>query len=55
MEFSQFAPAFVADKRLKMNRFDAKLNPIKERMSVRQYNSYVDLHVTAVNVERIMK
>ena len=45
MELSHFAPAFVADKRLKMNRFEAGLNPdIKERMSVRQYTSYVDLY-----------
>jgi len=35
MELSRFAPAFVADERLKMNRFEAGLNPtIKERMSV---------------------
>ena len=56
MELSRFAPAFVADERLKMNRFEAGLNPtIKERMSVRQYASYVDLYDTAVNVERVMK
>ena len=35
MELSRFPPAFVTDKRLKMNRFEAGLNPtIKERMSV---------------------
>ena len=28
---------------------------IKERMSVRQYASYVDVYDTAVNVERAMK
>ena len=40
MELSRFIPAFVADERLKMNRFKARLNPnIKERMSVRQYTS----------------
>ena len=39
-----------------MNYFEAGLNPdIKERMSVRQYTSYVDLYDTAVNVERAMK
>jgi len=56
MELSQFSPAFVADEWLKMSRFEAGLNPIiKERMSVRQYASYVDLYDTAVNVERAMK
>ena len=56
MELSRFTPAFVANERLKMNRFEARLNPtIKERMSVRQYISYVDLYDTAVNVERAMK
>jgi len=35
MELSRCALAFVADERLKMNRFEAGLNPgIKERMSV---------------------
>ena len=39
-----------------MSRFEAGLNPtIKERMSVCQYASYVDLYDTAVNVERAMK
>jgi len=56
MELSRFAPASVADEKLKMNRFEAGLNPtIKERMSVRQYASYVDLYDTAINVERAMK
>ena len=56
IELSQFAPTFVADERLKMNRFEAGLNPtIKERMSVRQYASYVNRYDTAVNVERAMK
>ena len=51
MELSCFAPAFVAVERLKMNRIEAGLNPtIKERMSVRQYASYVDLYDTAINV-----
>ena len=56
MQLSQFAPAFVADERLKMNRFEAGLNStIKERMPIRQYASYVDLYDAAVNVERAMK
>ena len=56
MELSHFSPVFVADERLKMNRFEAGLNPtIKERMSVQQYVSYVDLYDTKVNVERAMK
>jgi len=39
-----------------MNQFEAGLNPTKkERMSVRQYASYVDLYDTAVDVERAMK
>jgi len=56
MELARFVPAFIADERLKMNWFKAGLNPtIKERMSVRQYASYVDLYDTAVNIERAMK
>ena len=56
MELSRFAPALVAGKRLKMNRFEVGLNPtIKERMSVCHYASYVDLYDTAVNVERAME
>ena len=55
MELFRFSPAFVADEKLKMNRFKAGLNPdIKGRMSVCQYTSYVDLYDTAVNVERAM-
>jgi len=43
LELSHFASAFVADQRLKMNHFEARLNPnSKERMSVHQYTSYVD-------------
>jgi len=39
-----------------MNRFEAELNPkIKERMSVGQYTSCVDLCDTVVDVERGMK
>jgi len=56
MELSRFTPAFVADERLKINRFEAGLNPIiKERMSVCQYTSYMDLYDTVINVERAMK
>ena len=56
MELSHFAPAFVADERLKMNRFEVILNPnIKERMLVHQYTTYVDLYDTTVNVERVKK
>jgi len=52
----RFCPAFVADERLKMNRFEAELNPnIKERMSVHHYTSYMNLYDTTVNVERAMK
>jgi len=53
MELSRFAPAFVADEKLKMNCFEDRLNPgIKERMSVRQYTSYMDLYDNGVNLER---
>ena len=39
-----------------MNWFEAGLNPtIKERMSVRQYASYINLYDTVVNIERAMK
>ena len=56
MELSRFAPAFLADERLKMKRSEAELNPtINERMLVWQYTSYVDLYNTAVNVEWAMK
>ena len=56
IKLSRFALAFVADERLKMNQFETRLNStLKERMSVRQYASYVDLYDTAVNVERAMK
>ena len=48
--------AFIADERLKMNHFEAKLNPnIKDRMTVHQYTTYTDLCDTTVNVERVMK
>ena len=52
MELSRYAPAFITNRKLKMNCFEAGLHPnIKERMSVRQYASYEDLYNTAVNVE----
>jgi len=47
MKLSYLAPAFIADERMKMNRFEIVLNPtIKERMSIHQYTSYVDLYDT---------
>jgi len=56
MELSRFAPTIVTDERLKRNRFEAGLKPtIKQRISVRQYASYVDLYDTAVNIEQVMK
>jgi len=56
MELSDFAPTFVADRKLKMNPFEAGINPnIKEKMSMRQCISYKDLYDTAVNVEMAMK
>ena len=56
MELSHFASAFVADEKLKMNHFEAGLNPnIKERMYVCQYISYKDLYDIVVNVERALK
>ena len=56
MKLSYFTPAFVADKRLKINRFEARLNPgIRERMSMRQYALSVHLYGIAINVERAME
>jgi len=56
MELSRFAPAFVADEKLKMNRFEAGLNPnLKEGMSVHQYVTNEDLYDITVNVEREIK
>ena len=55
-ELSRFAPTFVADERLQMNWFKAGLNlTIKERMSVHQYFSYVNLYDSTINAERTMK
>ena len=56
IELSHFALAFAADEKLKVNHFEAGLNPnIKERMSLRQYILYEDLYDTVVNVKRSMK
>ena len=56
MELFRFAPTFVTDERLKMNRFKAGINPcIKETMFVQQYTFYMDLYDTVVNVERAMR
>jgi len=53
MKLSCFAPTYVADEKLKMNRFKAKLNPgIKEKMLVLDYTSYEDKYDTGVNIER---
>ena len=55
MKLFHFAPAFIADRRLKMNWFEAGLNRnIKESMSMHQYTSYIDLYDNAVNLERVM-
>ena len=51
MELSYFTPPFVVDERLKMSWFEAGLNPaIKERMSVHQYTSCMDLYDTVINL-----
>jgi len=56
MELSRFAPAYVAEENLSMNRFEAGLNPdLKGRMLVRHCTSYKDMYDTAVNGERAMK
>ena len=56
MELTRYAPALVANEKLKMNSFEAGLHPnIKDRMFVRKYASYEDLYDTAVNVEQVMK
>ena len=56
MELFRFSLAFVADEKLKMNYFEAGLNlNIKERLSVHQCTSYMDMCDTMVNVERVTK
>jgi len=55
-ELSRFFPAYVANERLKMNLFRAKLNPeLKEKIAVQHYTSYEDMYGTAVNVEKATK
>ena len=55
-ELSRFAPAYVANQKLKMNCYETRLNPnLKERMSVHQYTSYKDMYDTTVNMERMIK
>jgi len=56
VKLCQFSSTYVANEKLKMNRFEAGLNPnLKKRMSVHQYTSYEDMYDTPVNVEREMK
>ena len=56
MELSYFAPAFIEDEKLKMNRFDARFNSnLKERKLARQYIYYEDVYNIVVNLERAMK
>jgi len=56
IEFSYFTPGYVGDEKLRMNRFEAGLNPrLKEKMSVRHYTLYEDIYDTTVNVERAIK
>jgi len=56
IELSHFALAYIADEKLKMNRFEAKFNPgIKEKMSVRHYTSYENMYDTMVNIEKATK
>ena len=56
IELSRFTPTLIANQRLKMNRFEGRLNPdIKERISVPQCTSDVNLYGTMLNVERAMK
>jgi len=56
MKLSQFNRAFIVDKKLKMNYFEAGLNPnLKEKMLVCQYISYEDIYYTVVNMEKAIK
>jgi len=56
MKLSRFAHAYVADKKLRMNWFETKLNlGLKEQMSVRHYALFKNIYDTTVNVERAMK
>ena len=56
MQLSLFSPTYVGNEMLKINRLEVRFNPgIKEKMSVRHYTSYEDMHDTVVNVERATK
>ena len=51
MELSRFTPAFIADEKLKLNRFEVGLNPnLKRRISVHRCVSYEDMYDTAMNM-----
>jgi len=55
MELLRFVPAHMAYEKLRMNRFQAGLNPsLKERMSVQHYTSYEDMCDATINLERAM-
>jgi len=55
-ELSHFAPAYVVDKRLKMNPFRDRLNlGLKEKMVVQHYALYEDMYNIAVNIKRATK
>ena len=56
IECSHFALTYMTNEKLRMNPFEAKLNPsLKEQMSVRHYTLYEDMYDTAVTVKRVMK
>jgi len=47
IELFQFARAYVPNEKLKINCFEAGLNPnLKAQMLVRQYTSYEDMYDT---------
>jgi len=47
IELYHFAPTYVADEKLKMNRFETGINRgLKEKMFVWHYTSYEDIYVT---------
>jgi len=56
IELSRFALAYIADKKFRMNWFEAGLNQrLKEKMSVRHYILYKHMYNTAINVEKATK
>jgi len=56
MPQSSWNSTYVADEKLKINWFEAGLNPgLKEKMSVWHYTSYEDMYNIVVNVERVTK